>query len=377
MVGEWLAEPMRNRVSFGGEGVQVEPKVMEVLMCLVRHSGKTVTKDIFFEEVWEGTIVSEDVLSRCISELRRVLRDDAREPRFVETIRKTGYRLIAEVSRYSDDDASQVFSHAGSSNGTLESLPETTSPRAETERSRFLTWLAVGLVVFGSVSLAAIIIYRTVSQGSPVERYAGPLQTVPYTSYRGLELDPALSPTGDQVAFAWDDDFTNDFDIYLKQTGAESPLRLTDSEESERYPSWSPDGLHLAFARSSALSDAVFTIPSIGGRERKLVDFGRRRIRGLSWSPEPGLMVVSAQEVVGGAAALYLVRLDSGGFNQLTYPPITHLGDVAPHEAQIEVQGVGALTIDQCGVEIEGQLGHRPVPHPRTAAPLGVRPSST
>ena len=333
MVGEWLAEPMRNRVSFDGEGVQVEPKVMEVLMCLVRHSGKTVTKDVFFEEVWEGTIVSEDVLSRCISELRRVLRDDAREPRFVETIRKTGYRLIAQVARYSaEDDAPQSLSltRAGSLNGALESLPETSSPPAETESSRFLTWLAVGLVVFGSVSLAAIIIYRTVSQGSPVERYAGPLQTVPYTSYRGLELDPALSPTGDQVAFAWDDDFSTDFDIYLKQTGAESPLRLTDSEASERFPSWSPDGLHLAFIRSSEMSDAVFTIPSIGGRERKLVDFGRRRIQGLSWSPEPGLMAVSAQEVVGGAAALYVVRLDSGGFNQLTQPPITHLGDVAP-----------------------------------------------
>lgn len=328
MVGEWLAEPMRNRVSKDGDGVQVEPKVMGVLMCLARHAGKTVTKDAFFEEVWEDTVVSEDVLSRCISELRRVLRDDAREPRFIETIRKTGYRLIADVHRYVPEEERDTTAAAVESDETAEAA--TTRTRSRSSGGRMITWIAVGMVVFGSISLASIIIYQTFAEHSTVQRFSGPLQTVPYTSYRGLELDPALSPSGDQLAFAWDDDFSADFDIYLKQTGAESPLRLTDSEASERFPAWSPDGLHLAFVRSTEMSDAVFTIPSIGGKERKLVDFGRRRILGISWSPQRNLMAVSAQSEVGGAAALYLVHLDSTGFTQLTHPPVTHFGDVDP-----------------------------------------------
>jgi len=327
-IGEWLAEPMRNRLSNGDESSQVEPKVMEVLVCLARHSGRTVTKDTFFEEVWEGTIVTEDVLSRCISELRRVLHDDAREPRFVETIRKTGYRLISEVAAYSHDDAAAREDR----NDPQSSTPAETTPIAPAtgENGRLLTWIAVGLVVFGSISLAAIVIYRTVSANGSVPRFVGPLQTLPYTSYRGLELDPALSPNGDQVAFAWDDDFSADFDIYLKQTGAESPLRLTDREASERFPAWSPDGLHLAFVRSTPESDAVFAVPSIGGQERKLVDFGKRRIHGISWSPATGDLAVSAQSTVGGAAAIYLVKLDSAGLIPLTEAPVTHLGDLTP-----------------------------------------------
>lgn len=329
MVGDWLAEPMRNRVSNDGGGIQVEPKVMGVLMCLARHAGRTVTKDTFFEEVWEDTVVSEDVLSRCISELRRVLQDDARQPRFIETIRKTGYRLIAKVGRYNPEEEEVADAP---SRAPTETATAVTTPRPlPSSGGRAITRLAIGLVVFGSISLASIIIYQTFSERSPVQHFAGPLETVPYTSYRGLELDPALSPSGDQVAFAWDDELSADFDIYLKQTGAESPLRLTDSEASERFPSWAPDGLHLAFVRSTEMSDAVFTIPSIGGKERKLVDFGPRRILGISWAPEGDMMAVSAQAEVGGAAALYLVRTDSTGFTQLTDPPITHLGDIDPN----------------------------------------------
>ncbi len=96
-IGEWYVEPMRNRIRREGQEVQLEPKVMEVLLCLADHPEKTVTKEAFKERVWEGTVVTDDVLSRCISELRKVFGDDPSDPEYIETIRKTGYRLIAPV----------------------------------------------------------------------------------------------------------------------------------------------------------------------------------------------------------------------------------------------------------------------------------------
>ncbi|HUF08670.1 MAG TPA: winged helix-turn-helix domain-containing protein, partial [Rhodothermales bacterium] len=93
-VGDWLVEPSLNRMTREDEDVAVEPKVMEVLVCLAEQPGRTVTKDYFFETVWSGMVVTEDVLSRCISELRKNLGDDSRDPHYIETIRKTGYRLL-------------------------------------------------------------------------------------------------------------------------------------------------------------------------------------------------------------------------------------------------------------------------------------------
>jgi TolB-like protein/DNA-binding winged helix-turn-helix (wHTH) protein/Tfp pilus assembly protein PilF len=85
--------------------VQVEPKVMEVLVCLARRAGRVVTKDELVRDVWEGRFVSDDVVWRSVRELRRALGDEARAPRFIETIPKRGYRLLAAVAEIPDDGA--------------------------------------------------------------------------------------------------------------------------------------------------------------------------------------------------------------------------------------------------------------------------------
>ena len=97
-VGSWLVRPGLNSISCGGTSVRLEPKVMEVLLCLAQHGGETLSKETLFHAVWPGTIVTDDVLTHCISQLRRAFEDDAREPRIIQTIPKRGYRLMAAVS---------------------------------------------------------------------------------------------------------------------------------------------------------------------------------------------------------------------------------------------------------------------------------------
>jgi len=78
--------------------VQVERKVMEVLVCLARSPGRVVTKDELVREVWDGRFVSDDVVWRSVRELRRALGDETRAPRYIETIPRRGYRLLAPVA---------------------------------------------------------------------------------------------------------------------------------------------------------------------------------------------------------------------------------------------------------------------------------------
>ena len=77
--------------------MRLEPKVMEVLVCLARQAGEPVSKEELLQTVWPNTFVTDDGLKRAISELRRVFEDDAREPRIIETIPKRGYRLLVPV----------------------------------------------------------------------------------------------------------------------------------------------------------------------------------------------------------------------------------------------------------------------------------------
>jgi TolB-like protein len=97
-VGSWIVDPSLNSMSSEGRTVRLEPKVMGVLECLAQHPGETLSKEQLFQAVWPNIIVTEDVLKRCIAELRRAFDDDARNPHIIETIAKRGYRLLAPVS---------------------------------------------------------------------------------------------------------------------------------------------------------------------------------------------------------------------------------------------------------------------------------------
>jgi TolB-like protein/DNA-binding winged helix-turn-helix (wHTH) protein len=96
-VGPWLVQPSLNTVSQNSTSLRLERKVMEVLVCLARHPGEPLSKEELLQTIWPDTFVSDDVLIRSISELRRVFEDDAKGSRFIQTIPKRGYRLIAPV----------------------------------------------------------------------------------------------------------------------------------------------------------------------------------------------------------------------------------------------------------------------------------------
>lgn len=85
----------------GGE-VHLEPKVMQVLEYLARTPGQVVERDTLLNGIWEGRAFSDEPLSRCVFELRRALGDSAKDPRYIETIPKSGYRLIATVEPLTD-----------------------------------------------------------------------------------------------------------------------------------------------------------------------------------------------------------------------------------------------------------------------------------
>jgi TolB-like protein len=79
--------------------VRLTPKAADVLKILVSHAGSPVSKADLFASVWPDVAVTDDALTTCIQELRRVLNDDAKNPQFIETRHRRGYRFIAEVSR--------------------------------------------------------------------------------------------------------------------------------------------------------------------------------------------------------------------------------------------------------------------------------------
>jgi TolB-like protein/DNA-binding winged helix-turn-helix (wHTH) protein/Tfp pilus assembly protein PilF len=101
-IGEWLVSPALNQISRNGTSARVEPKAMQVLVYLAEHAG-VVGKDQLISAVWPDVFVTEDVLPGSISALRKAFDDNARRPRVIETIHKSGYRLLLPVKPVSSN----------------------------------------------------------------------------------------------------------------------------------------------------------------------------------------------------------------------------------------------------------------------------------
>ena len=102
-VGEWLVEPEQNRLVRGSETAKLDPKAVQVLTFLAEHPNEVLTKEQIIGSVWDGAFVSDEVLTTAIWGLRKALGDDAKEPTYIQTIPRRGYRLIAPVERVTGD----------------------------------------------------------------------------------------------------------------------------------------------------------------------------------------------------------------------------------------------------------------------------------
>jgi serine/threonine-protein kinase len=97
-VADWRVRPALGRLERGDVTVSVEARSLQVLACLGRHAPNVVSKQRLIREVWGEAFVTDEVLSHAIWELRKAFGDEARQPRYIQTIARKGYRLLAEVS---------------------------------------------------------------------------------------------------------------------------------------------------------------------------------------------------------------------------------------------------------------------------------------
>lgn len=104
-IGDWFVETRTHRISNGHQEFKLEPKAAALLVHLARHAGATVSREQLFEAIWPGVIVSDDTLTQAVTKLRKAFGDDARNPRYIETVPKLGYRLRAPVRFMSDSSA--------------------------------------------------------------------------------------------------------------------------------------------------------------------------------------------------------------------------------------------------------------------------------
>jgi Tol biopolymer transport system component len=250
--------------------------------------------------------------------IRKALEKDS-EVRFQTAVdlRADLKRLQREVDLRRGPDAFEV-----SGSGARDAAVPTLSRR----------WaLALVSGLLASLAAVALAVWLSRSFRKPDE---SPMTALPLTTYPGHERNPSFSPDGSQVAFSWNGDKQDNFDIYVKLIGADPPLRLTSDRAEDSGPAWSPDGRWIAFLRDLGEGKAaVLLVPPIGGSEKRVGEVHRPWFSfgfPLAWSPEGDSLVVVDRESDSEPYGLYVLSLESGEKRKLTSPPALTRGDGGP-----------------------------------------------
>jgi len=292
-VGPWRVRPSRAQLEAPGQSVRLEPRVMGVLVALARRRGETVAREQLIAEVWEGRVVTDDAVQRCIAALRKVLRSLPGAD--IETIPRLGYAL-----RVIENPSAAV---------TGAPVPST---RAGTSRS----WVAAAVAFF--IAVGAISWWMSSDIPASSRDALREPRAMPLTALRGREVQPALSPSGGQVAFVWSGEDGSNSDIYVKVVNGDGQLRLTDDPARDVRPAWSPDGGEIAFARVTPDACTLLRVPAIGGAARRIAPCARGQVRALDWSPDSRqlALVVAGDDLA--PASLRLIDVQSGEARSLS-----------------------------------------------------------
>lgn len=307
LVDGWRIEPLLNRMTKGDRVVQLEPRIMHVLVCLLEHGGEVVTRDTLMATVWADTYVGEDPLNRAVSELRKIFGDAARSPRFIETIRKTGYRFIAPVG-FPDE---------------VKSLAVATE-RAEGVRSiqGYKRWLLGGAVIV----LGLIALWFGMQQAPRSASF----RTQPFTALAGIEYGPVFSNDGTRVAFTWDGPKEENEEIYVKLLNGETVQRLTTHPAIDVRPTWSPDDQQIAFTRIDEGACHIMTMSALGGPARQVAPCVPSSYAKTTWSPDGNTLVYVSAAVTNGSLQLFAVDMQTLEGRPLTTPETYMHGDTHP-----------------------------------------------
>ena len=381
-VGECVLDLPRREVDgpCRAQPMRITPKSQQVLMVLVAHHGRVLSREALIEWVWPDTLPTDDVLTQAIAQLRKAFCDDRDAPRYVETIAKGGYRLLADIEWLAEAPA-DTFGVAAATVGTIGAaaapqvivspseqtvtttvaavLPAsdaavvpapvaTPSPSGQAPR---LAWIAAGIAA-AALLLAGLLAWRDQrpapdpaapapaarqARGAPpadrVEDATAPLDFQRITSSPGGEGWPSLSPDGGQVVYSAGAQ-PGSVRLMVQATAPVPPRELTPAVDGriDMMAVWSPDGRQIAFVRDEGKAGcSVLLIPSSGGSPRTIGKCHVDLMPALGWHPDSGHLIAAG---VGAshaeATGFQVLELATGRWTPLPYEKADTDVDMSP-----------------------------------------------
>ncbi|GLQ51985.1 FlgO family outer membrane protein [Dyella flava] len=163
-IGDWIVSPMAGHMTRGDETVRLEARTMRLLLCLAENAGQVVSIDDLLNQVWQGVVVTPDSVYQAVTSLRRLLGDDPKQPVYIATVPRRGYRMVAKVS-HGDEHALPVIAQTAA-NEAFHPPGQAIKPRSGSRR------LYTKLLAIVCLLIAACTAFYFLTKQRPLQQTA-------------------------------------------------------------------------------------------------------------------------------------------------------------------------------------------------------------
>lgn len=330
-VGDWWYLPQQDKlvkIDDAGEisdTASLDNLCQKALNYFLVNAGRLVTRDELLSDVWGVRDVSDGRISRVIRVLRVALGDDSREPRYIETIPKRGFRFIAPVA--------EVILTSGNDEPVDNHIEEQHAIQQQERKHHRHWWLLAGTFLSCVLAISGWQYWQQ-SQLDPQVPFG---RFEPLSSMDGLELYPDVSKDGRYLVFSHSLELGGRWVLVVQDLKTLEKKTLKTVEGSSLTgATWSPDGRTLVYQqlqrkkhceiRKMTLDLTSMTIAS----DELLVGCNKNNMGArMSWSPDNQFIVYPDWSDAAGNMSLMLLPAAGGKPEQLTTPPQTSIGDYA------------------------------------------------
>lgn len=319
---------------------RITPKALAVLRLFAQAQGKVLSREYLLTHVWTDTEPTDDVLTQAITQLRKAFAALDASQAYIETIARSGYRMLLEVRYEPGDDTPANAAALPPVAATVVTTGPLASPAPDRRafRRRRRRWMAGVLVLLLLTCLGALCWSVMIREAADV-RVAPAIPAEldrPYrllTATEAAETHPALSSDGSRIAYSRtrSDGGIEIVVQSLAPNAAQRVLSVPPAGARDRLAAWSPDGSQIAFSRhlpdgrcAVLLAAVEATLPPVS-----LMRCDRTELLGFDWSADGQGLIVGTSQDVPGEPGLSRLDIATRQWHSISYP--RSAGDLDAH----------------------------------------------
>ena len=290
--GEFIFDNLNGRIlTFDGhQELVIEPKLIKLLSFLLERPNTIISRDELHQHLWEDSIVTDNAINKLVGNLRKTLGDDAKNPRYIQTIPKRGYRLVSEVTLYNIVTENQT--------GQSSNVIAIEDSRESDNSAKKSLYQAAGVI------LSLIVIGFLLRQPVDVPNKLETEYSVPLTRSKGVEFSPRMHPDKQHLYYLIEMNDKSDADLWLKNLNTDSVKQINlDGNISKIITVIEDEVTRLIYLSKSqskcGVHQALLTNPLESEQQVrdsvKLFDCSGKRIKDLDYHQQQNAIYYTAQ----------------------------------------------------------------------------------